>query len=71
MEEHDHRMFANPENEIIHRAREKGARSIQLTTNTVLVPAIELCKKLGFKEVFRGQHPAYKRVNLVMEKVLI
>lgn len=57
-------------NEIIERARKKGAKILKLTTNTGLVPAVQLYEKLGFKEVFRGQHPIYRRVNLVMEKQL-
>ena len=56
--------------EIIRRAEAKGAKMIQLTTNSGLVPAVKLYEKLGFKEIFRGQHPQYKRVNLVMEKSL-
>jgi DNA-binding MarR family transcriptional regulator/ribosomal protein S18 acetylase RimI-like enzyme len=56
--------------EIIKRARAKGAKSLQLTTNSNLVPAVHLYEKLGFKEIFKGQHPKYKRVNLVMEKRL-
>jgi len=56
--------------EIIKRAKQNGAKSLQLTTNTCLIPAVQLYKKLGFKEVYRGQHPIYKRVNLVMEKII-
>ena len=56
--------------EIIARAKKRGARTIQLTTNTCLIPAVQLYKKMGFKEIFRGPHPDYKRVNLVMEKTL-
>jgi GNAT superfamily N-acetyltransferase/DNA-binding HxlR family transcriptional regulator len=56
--------------EIIELARSKGAKQLSLTTNSRLRPAIELYKKLGFVETMRGQHPKYKRVDLVMEKHL-
>jgi ribosomal protein S18 acetylase RimI-like enzyme len=56
--------------EIIRRARRKGARSVILTTNSRLTPAIRLYEKLGFKETIRGPHPKFKRVDLVMEKRL-
>lgn len=53
--------------EIIAMARSKGEKTLTLTTNTRLQPAIQLYKKLGFVEKVRGQHPKYKRVDLVME----
>ncbi len=56
--------------EILRRAREKGATHVRLTTNTALTPALRLYEKLGFREVFKGQHPKFKRVDLVMEKRL-
>jgi GNAT superfamily N-acetyltransferase len=50
----------------IKTAREAGAQKVELLSNTILVPAISLYKKLGFKEV---ELPVtnYKRVNIKME----
>jgi GNAT superfamily N-acetyltransferase len=56
--------------EIIRRARAKGARRLILTTNSRLKAAVDLYEKLGFHEIFRGEHPKYQRVDLVMEKDL-
>ncbi|HTL13191.1 MAG TPA: bifunctional helix-turn-helix transcriptional regulator/GNAT family N-acetyltransferase [Bdellovibrionota bacterium] len=56
--------------EIMARAKKKGAKSLTLTTHTCLVAAVQLYKKLGFVETHRGSHSRYRRVNLVMEKVL-
>lgn len=41
-------------NEIIEKAKESGAKRIQLSTNHKLLPAISLYKKLGFKQVALG-----------------
>lgn len=41
-------------NEIIEKAKESGAKRIQLSTNQKLLPAISLYKKLGFKQVALG-----------------
>ncbi len=49
----------------IKKAKELGAKKIILYSNTVLAPAIELYRKLGFVEI-----PAdgpYKRSNIKME----
>lgn len=56
--------------EIVRLARDKGARSITLTTNASLTAAVRLYEKLGFETTYRGQHPRYQRVDLVMEKSL-
>lgn len=51
----------------LERAREDGARSVYLLSNTVLAPAIALYRKHGFKTVSEGPHPVYARCNIVME----
>ena len=51
----------------LNRARDKGASSIYLDSNTVLVPAIALYRKHGFETVSEGPHPEYARCNIVME----
>lgn len=56
--------------EILRRAAAKGARSVTLTTNSRLTAAVRLYEKLGFVITARGQHPKYRRVDLVMEKHL-
>jgi ribosomal protein S18 acetylase RimI-like enzyme len=53
--------------EAIRRARLREADVLTLVTNSSLAPAIGLYKKLGFREIFRGQHPKYLRGDLVME----
>ena len=54
--------------EIIKIAQTKGAKTLSLTTNSRLGPAVRLYEKLGFHETHRGQHPKYNRVDLVMER---
>lgn len=49
----------------IKKAKELGAKKIILYSNTVLVPAIELYRKLGFSEV--PVDGPYKRSNIKME----
>lgn len=56
--------------EIIKRARKCGAKTLSLTTNSRLIPAVRLYEKLGFRETSRGQHPKYNRVDLCMELTL-
>jgi N-acetylglutamate synthase-like GNAT family acetyltransferase len=51
----------------LSRARDKGASSIFLDSNTVLAPAIALYRKHGFKTVSEGPHAEYARCNIVME----
>jgi putative acetyltransferase len=53
--------------EAIRRARARGEKVLTLVTNSSLKPAVGLYKKLGFREVFSGQHPKYARGDLVME----
>lgn len=53
--------------EIITRARKRKAKTLSLTTNSRLIPAVRLYEKLGFRETSRGQHPKYNRVDLCME----
>lgn len=48
------------------RAKELGAASVYLESNTVLAPAINLYRKLGFKEIFDEPTP-YARCNIQME----
>jgi predicted acetyltransferase/N-acetylglutamate synthase-like GNAT family acetyltransferase len=50
------------------KAKELGATSVFLLSNTVLQSAIELYKKFGFGTVSTGQHPVYARCNIVMER---
>lgn len=51
-------------------ATESGAIRLTLLTNTILAPAVELYRSLGFLVIGRGQHPVYGRCNLVMELTL-
>ncbi|KAF2075143.1 hypothetical protein CYY_003533 [Polysphondylium violaceum] len=51
---------------IANLAKELGASKVYLETNTILIPAINLYKKLGFKELV-GVVSAYKRGNYHME----
>jgi len=51
---------------IIRKAREEGAKSIYLESNTLLEPAISLYQKLGFKKV-KGIASPYERSNIQME----
>lgn len=53
---------------ITDAAKELGARSIFLESNTRLKPAISLYRKLGFKEV-TGLPKQYERVDIHMELV--
>jgi N-acetylglutamate synthase-like GNAT family acetyltransferase len=52
----------------INRARALGAAKIILYSNTLLAPAIELYRKLGFIEV--PVDGVYKRSNIKMEMLL-
>lgn len=51
------------------KARKLGAKKLYLESNTILVPAINLYRKLGFVEVF-DRPTAYERCNIQMELVL-
>ncbi len=50
----------------VEKAKEKGANTIYLETNSVLKPAISLYYKLGFKDV-DGYDSPYNRCNVQME----
>ena len=49
------------------KAREAGAQTAYLLSNTVLAPAIALYRKHGFQTASEGAHPVYARCNIVME----
>lgn len=51
------------------KAKELGAKKVTLYSQTSLVPAIHLYRKLGFVEV-PMDHQLYKRANIKMEIVL-
>jgi len=50
----------------IERAKELGAKTLYLESNTILTPAINLYRKLGFEEV-TGIATPYDRCNIKME----
>ena len=54
----------------IIKARELGAKTVFLESNTILKPAINLYRKLGFRKIV-GQPSAYKRCNIQMELKLV
>lgn len=54
---------------IIDKARDLGASRVFLESNTVLKPAIQLYRKLGFRQIEAGPSP-YQRCNIQMEKNL-
>jgi N-acetylglutamate synthase-like GNAT family acetyltransferase len=47
-----------------------SAKRVYLVSNTKLEPAINLYKKHGFSVTSLGQHPVYKRANIVMEQFI-
>ena len=51
---------------VLERAREVGATRVYLESNTILEPAINLYRKLGFEPVQGGASP-YDRCNIQME----
>jgi putative acetyltransferase len=51
----------------IELARQGGAQTITLLSNTVLQPAITLYRKHGFETVSECPHPVYARCNITME----
>ncbi len=53
----------------IQKARYVGAKRIYLEGNTALEASIYLYRKLGFKE-FEWRSSSYRRVNIMMEKIL-
>lgn len=54
----------------IAKARELGAKTIYLESNTVLEPAIKLYQKLGFRKIV-GHVSPYERCNIQMELTLV
>jgi putative acetyltransferase len=50
----------------IERARSSGAKQLELMTNSKLERAGRLYRRLGFRVIATGQHPKYKRTDLVM-----
>ena len=51
---------------VINEARARGGKEIFLLSNTVLVPAIKLYEKYGFRTVRKGPHPEYNRADIEM-----
>lgn len=56
-------------NALVEKARELKAEKVFLETNSILVPAIKLYEKLGFKHT-PITNPGYDRVDVQMELVL-
>ena len=54
---------------IKNKARLIGAKTLYLESNTMLIPAISLYRKLGFTEVF-GRNTPYERCNMQMALTL-
>jgi GNAT superfamily N-acetyltransferase len=54
----------------IYKARKLRAETIFLESNTILIPAIELYQKLGFRKIV-GQPSPYQRCNIQMELKLV
>lgn len=52
------------------KAREQGASSVYLLSNTSLASALALYRRHGFQAVSEGPHPVYARCNIVMERGL-
>jgi ribosomal protein S18 acetylase RimI-like enzyme len=50
---------------VVAKAKDLGSRNFYLESNTLLKPAINLYRKLGFKEV-QGCGSAYERCNIQM-----
>jgi GNAT superfamily N-acetyltransferase len=50
---------------VIEKARSLGASELYLESNTILEPAINLYRKLGFVE-FVGEPSPYERCNIQM-----
>lgn len=51
---------------LVEKARELNAKKVFLETNSILVPAIKLYEKLGFKHT-EITNPGYDRVDVQME----
>ena len=53
----------------IERAKSLGAKKLFLESNTLLKPAINLYRKLGFTEL-KEYHPSYERGDIQMELII-
>lgn len=56
-------------NAVIEKAKSVKAKSLYLESNTILVPAVRLYRKLGFTEI-KGISSPYERTNIHMELLL-
>eukprot|EP01111_Echinosteliopsis_oligospora_P009149 TRINITY_DN2633_c0_g1_i2.p1 TRINITY_DN2633_c0_g1~~TRINITY_DN2633_c0_g1_i2.p1 ORF type:complete len:105 (+),score=13.34 TRINITY_DN2633_c0_g1_i2:343-657(+) len=56
---------------VIHLAKERGAHTIELDTNSRLVPAYTLYKKLGFSNIPIREDIRYARTDTRMQLVLV
>ena len=54
---------------ILQKARKMGVKRVFLESNTILEPAINLYRKLGFREMPSVESP-YRRCNIQMEILL-
>ena len=54
---------------VIEKAKAEGAEKLFLESNTILTPAINLYRKIGFTEVSNAGSP-YERSNIAMELIL-
>ncbi|TNF75851.1 MAG: GNAT family N-acetyltransferase [Bacteroidetes bacterium] len=54
---------------VLKKARDSGAKRVFLQSNTILEPAINLYRKLGFREIPAVDSP-YRRCNIQMEIAL-
>lgn len=54
----------------VNKAKESGAATVYLESNTILKPAIGLYQKLGFRKI-AGHSTPYKRCNIQMELSLM
>jgi N-acetylglutamate synthase-like GNAT family acetyltransferase len=54
---------------VLDKARTLGAKTLYLESNTILEPAINLYRKLGFTEI-EGLSSPYERCNIQMEMIL-
>lgn len=54
---------------VVEKAKELGSKKIFLESNTLLRPAINLYRKLGFKELAE-YHPTYERGDIQMELII-
>ena len=55
---------------IIQKAKSDGAKSLFLESNRILVPALKLYEKLGFKEIINNIPSEYSRSDIQMELFL-